>query len=139
MPFSSAELLSDLISDAIQKHAGAVGVLVRDVPPPEPGSLLARLNQLNGNGLPMRIAYLRAGGAAAASKLNLPPEVFSTEVEQAERWRNDRALTALIVVIAHGDEAKLSTGLWRALLAQMKFKVVGGGSWPRTIVSAWDS
>ena len=31
------------------------------------------------------------------------------EVEQAERWRNDRDLKALIVVIAHGDEAKLSS------------------------------
>ena len=34
---------------------------------------------------------------------------FSAEVEEAERWRNDRDLTALIVVIAHGDEAKLSS------------------------------
>ena len=31
------------------------------------------------------------------------------EVEQAERWRNQRDLTGLIVVVASGDQAKLTS------------------------------
>ena len=53
--------------------------------------------------------YLREGGQAAAKAAGFDGGDFSTEVEQAERWRNDRDLKALIVVIAHGDEAKLSS------------------------------
>lgn len=88
---------------------GAVGVLVRDVPSPDPTRLLQSLAILRDEGVDLRIAYLREGGHAAASDAGFGPEDFSTEVEQAERWRNDRDLKALIVVIAHGDEAKLSS------------------------------
>ena len=55
------------------------------------------------------IAYLQPGGNDAAREVGLATDVFSTDVEQAERWRNERDLEALIVVVARGDEAKLSS------------------------------
>jgi hypothetical protein len=104
-----AEVLADLIAEAVRRHDGAVGVLVRDVPAPDPNRLLRALAALRHEGLDLRIAYLREGGKAAADEAGFDETVFSTHVEQAERWRNDRGLTALIVVIAHGDEPKLSS------------------------------
>ncbi len=84
-------------------------MLVRDVPAPDPNRLLDALARLRDEGIELRIAYLREGGQAAAKDAGFDGELFSTQVEQAERWRNDRDLKALIVVIAHGDEAKLSS------------------------------
>ncbi|HET9732301.1 MAG TPA: DUF87 domain-containing protein [Acidimicrobiales bacterium] len=84
-------------------------MLVRDVPAPDPTRLLKALARLLDEGIDLRIAYLREGGQAAATTAGFDAETFSTQVEQAERWRNDRGLHALIVVIAHGDEAKLSS------------------------------
>lgn len=104
-----AEVLADLIAEGVRRREGAVGVLVRDVPAPDPNRLLRALATLRDEGIDLRIAYLREGGQAAAKGAGFDDEVFSTEVEQAERWRNDRDLMALIVVIAHGDEAKLSS------------------------------
>jgi len=104
-----AEVLADLIAEGVRSRKGAVGVLVRDVPAPDPNRLLQALAALRDEGIELRIAYLRDGGKAAAKQAKLDGGVFSTEVEQAERWRNDRDLKALIVVIAHGDEAKLSS------------------------------
>lgn len=104
------ELLSELIAEAVREHVGSVGVLVRDVPAPDPLRLIDRLTALsNETEVPFKIAYLRPGGPEAAAELGLDAETFSIEVEQAERWRNQRALEALIVVVAHGDEAKLSS------------------------------
>jgi hypothetical protein len=104
-----AEVLADLIAEGVRRRQGAVGVLVRDVPAPEPNRLLHALAALRDDGAELRIAYLREGGQAAAKAAGFDDGVFSTEVEQAERWRNERDLKALIVVIAHGDEAKLSS------------------------------
>ncbi len=106
---SPAEVLADLIAEGVRRRQGAVGVLVRDVPAPDPNRLLHSLAALRDEGMDLRIAYLREGGQAAATDAGFDGDSFSTEVEQAERWRNDRDLSALIVVIAHGDEAKLSS------------------------------
>lgn len=104
-----AEVLADLIAEAVRRQIGAVGVLVRDVPAPDPNRLLQSLASLREEGIDLRIAYLREGGDAAGADVGFDDAVFTTEVEQAERWRNERDLSALIVVIAHGDEAKLSS------------------------------
>jgi hypothetical protein len=104
-----AEVLADLIAEGVRHRKGAVGVLVRDVPAADPNRLLQALAVLRDEGIELRIAYLREGGQEAAKDAGFNGGVFSTDVEQAERWRNDRSLTALIVVIAHGDEAKLSS------------------------------
>jgi hypothetical protein len=104
-----AEVLADLIAEGVRRQQGAVGVLVRDVPAPDPTRLLKALARLRDEGIDLCIAYLREGGQAAATTAGFDAQTFSTQVEQAERWRNDRELHALIVVIAHGDEAKLSS------------------------------
>jgi hypothetical protein len=86
-----------------------MGVLVRDVPAPDPERLLHALCALRDEGIDLRVAYLRPVGAAAAAAAGFDDETFSTDIEQAERWRNDREISGLIVVIAKGDEAKLSS------------------------------
>lgn len=104
-----AEVLADLIAEAVRGRKGAVGVLVRDVPAPDPNRLLRALAKLRDEGMDLRVAYLREGGQAAATNAGFAVSDFSAQVEGAERWRNDRDLRALIVVIAHGDEPKLSS------------------------------
>ena len=106
-----AQLLSELIKEAVRPYAGAVGIIVRDVLSPDPKILLQRLNAMHDEeAFPdLRIAYLRPGGENAAKAVGVDDNVFSTEVEQAERWRNERDLEALIVVVARGDEPKLSS------------------------------
>jgi hypothetical protein len=99
------------VADALRSHAGGVGVIVRDVLSPDSKTLIERLKVMHEDeGFPgLRVAYLQAEGSEVATDLGLEDEVFSTEIEQAERWRNERDLDALIVVIARGDEAKLSS------------------------------
>lgn len=104
-----SELISELVAEVVRGSVGAIGVIVRDVPAPDPGQLLDKLMSLREEGLDLRIAYLLSGGKAAADERGIAPEIFSAEVEQAERWRNERDLEALIVVVAHGNEAKLSS------------------------------
>jgi hypothetical protein len=104
-----AEVLADLIAEGVRRRDGAVGVLVRDVPAPDPDRLLRTLAALRDEGVELRITYLREGAQAAAKAAGFDDGAFSIEIEQAERWRNERDLKALIVVIAHGDEAKLSS------------------------------
>jgi len=107
---SEAALLAELVTVAVRNHFGGVGVIVRDVLAPDPETLLAGLKQIHDDGEPaLRIAYLPGDASAPASKVGVGADVFSTTVEQAERWRNERDLEALIVVIAQGDEAKLSS------------------------------
>ena len=86
-------------------------MIVRDVLSPDPKTLLERLKAMHDEeAFPeLRVAYLRPGGADAATQVELGDDVFSDEIEQAERWRNERGLEALIVVVARGDEAKLSS------------------------------
>jgi hypothetical protein len=106
-----AQLLSELIADALRPYDGDVGVIIRDVLSPDPKTLLERLKAMHEEeSFPeLRVAYLRPGGAEAATQVGLGDDVFSDEIEQAERWRNQRGLKALIVVVARGDEAKLSS------------------------------
>ena len=108
---TNEQLLSELIAASVRNSGGAVGVIVRDVLSPDPEVLLQRLkaihNEKASRGL--RIAYLDPVSKDAARKGGFNDQVFSTEVEQAERWRNERDLEALIVVVARGDEAKLSS------------------------------
>src|SRR5438067_13172706 len=90
------EVLADLIAEGVRRRRGAVGVLVRDVPAPDPDRLLNALAALRTEGIDLRIAYLREGGQAAADAAGFDGGAFSTEVQQAERWRNDRELSALL-------------------------------------------
>lgn len=106
---NSSELLAALIAEAVYECLGSVGVLIRDIPLPSPDHVLSALKGMINEGVDLRIAYLLGEGRIAADRLGLASSVFSDEVEQAERWRNDPALTGLIVVVAHGDEAKLSS------------------------------
>lgn len=122
------QLLSELIAEAIRRHAGAVGVLVRDVLSHDPKTLLQHLNTLHdaGDFPELRIAYLLPGSEDAANEVGVNDDAFSTEIEQAERWRNDRDLDALIVVIARGDEAKLSSleDFWTVTSQDLKGRLV---------------
>ena len=108
---TSEHLLSELIAEAIRQYAGAVGVLVRDLLAHDANTLLHRLWEIHREeSFPeLRIAYLLPGGAEAAHAVGVSDDLFSDEIEQAERWRNQRDLDALIVVVARGDEAKLSS------------------------------
>lgn len=63
-----AEVLADLIAEGVRRQQGAVGVLVRDVPAPDPTRLLKALARLRDEGIDLRIAYLREGGQAAATQ-----------------------------------------------------------------------
>jgi hypothetical protein len=104
------QLLAELVAVTVQDHIGSVGVIVRDVGSPDAETLLKRLKQLHDEEQPeLRVAYLHDDVAMAAKAAGFGKDLFSTDVEQAERWRNERDLTALIVVIAAGDEAKLSS------------------------------
>ena len=107
---TSEHILSELIADAVRQYAGAVGVLVRDLLAHDANTLLHRLQEIHREeAFPeLRIAYLLPGGAEAAHAVGVSDDLFS-EIEQAERWRNQRDLDALIVVVARGDEAKLSS------------------------------
>lgn len=122
------QLLSELIAESVRQYPGAVGVLVRDVLPHDPKTLLQRLNTMHDEeAFPdLRIAYLLPGSADAANEVGIDDAVFSTEIEQAERWRNDRDLEALIVVIARGDEAKLSSleDFWTVTSQNLKSALV---------------
>ena len=103
------DLVADLLTDEIRSLRGAVGVLVQDVPHIAPKSLLSRLKAAVVDGLDLRIAFLAEAGNAAAIEAEIPPEIFSDTVQRAEKWRNERGLDATIVVIATGDEARLSS------------------------------
>lgn len=122
------QLLSELMAEAVRQYAGAVGVLVRDVLTHDPKTLLQRLKEMHHEGAfpDLRIAYLLPGSGDAAQEIGIADDVFSTEVEQAERWRNERDLEALIVVIARGDEAKLSSleDFWTVTSRELKGALV---------------
>lgn len=103
------ELVADLLAEEVRALRGAVGVLVQDVPHLTPEPVLERLQLLLEEGEDLRIVSLAPVAADAGRRVGLDVVVFATEVEQAERWRNERGLTATIVVIASGDEARLSS------------------------------
>lgn len=103
-----AMLMAELFITAIREATGIPGVLVRDVYL-EPTAVLPRLEELREEGIDLRIAYLNPEAAPAASAAGIPDEVFSTKVEDAERWRNEVGLEALVVVITETDAAKLTS------------------------------
>ena len=104
-----SEIMAELVVEAIRENVGAVGFMVRDVPPPDPGKLIATLKPFREEGIEFRIAWISSMEEwRPRRKLGSGPTP-PTQIEQAERWRNQRDLDALIIVVAQGDEAKLSS------------------------------
>lgn len=103
-----ATLTAELLAEAIRNSRGNTGVLVRDLSL-HAGSVLAQLRVLLDEGLDLRIAYLDRATAEEADRAGIPSDEFDTSVEQAERWRNQRDLDALIVVVSELDQAKLTS------------------------------
>lgn len=103
-----AALMAELLITAVREAQGIPGVLVRDVYL-EPEAMLTRLQALRDEGIDLRIAYLNPDAAQAASRAGIPDDVFSTQVEDAERWRNEAGLEALVVVVTESDAAKLTS------------------------------
>ena len=101
-------LVSELLGQAIRDAIGNIGVLVRDLQL-DTGLVLRQLRVLRDEGLDLRIAYLNPTAAKVAEHAGFPRGEFDTTVEQAERWRNQRGLDALIVVISESDQAKLTS------------------------------
>lgn len=80
---TSAELISELVTEMVRRNAGAVGVLVRDVPAPDSKRLIERLASLREEeGIELRIAYLL--DEEVAEEIDIDTGIFSREVEQAE-------------------------------------------------------
>ncbi len=103
-----ATLTAELLADAIRNAHGHTGVLIRDLNL-DAVEVCRKLSQLRDEGLDLRIAYLNPIASEAAHGAGIPGEEFDTSVEQAERWRNQRGLDALIVVISESDQAKLTS------------------------------
>ena len=103
-----ATLTAELLADAIRNAHGHTGVLIRDLNL-DAVEVCRQLSQLRDEGLDLRIAYLNPAASEAAHDAGIPGEEFDTSVEQAERWRNQRGLDALIVVISESDQAKLTS------------------------------
>jgi hypothetical protein len=104
-----ATLVSRLLGEAIREAQGRPGVLVRDVPHLDADAVLTELEAVRNQDIDLRIAYLNPTAAVAARRAGIPQSIFTTKVEDAERWRNTPGLTALIVVIAEADAAKLTS------------------------------
>lgn len=102
-------IVAQLVAEAVRKRQGAVGVLIRDVPHIESSSLLSELTTLEAEGIELRVALLQGADEDLAATVGFETTHFSIDVEQAEKWRNDRELAAIIVVVATGDEAKLTS------------------------------
>lgn len=103
-----ATLIAELLAYAIRDAEGNTGVLIRDLHL-DSAAVCAQLRRLGEEGLDLRIAYLNPEASEAALGAGIPSEEFDTSVEQAERWRNERGLDALIVVVSESDQAKLTS------------------------------
>ena len=99
---------AQLLAEAIRSARGNIGVLVRDLRL-DPAAVLKQLRLLRDDGVDLRIAYLNPTSAEAADSAGILDDEFDTSVEQAESWRNERGLDALIVVISESDQAKLTS------------------------------
>ncbi|MCW2750722.1 MAG: AAA-like domain, partial [Aeromicrobium sp.] len=108
-PLDAPGLVAQLLAEALREAQGQPGVLVRDVPQLDAVAVLRELKGLLDQDLDLRIAYLDSTAAASAEQTGIPNELFTTRVEQAEIWRNERGLSALIVVITQADAAKLTS------------------------------
>ena len=107
-PRADAALMAELLISAVREAQGIPGVLVRDINL-DPDAVLTRLQALRDEGVDLRIAYLNADAAPAATLAGITDDVFSTDVEDAELWRNEVGLEALVVVITETDAAKLTS------------------------------
>ncbi len=105
---ADATLMAELLAKAVREAVGRPGVLVRDVHF-DADAVLEQLQALRTEGIDLRIAYLNPAASEAATRAGIPDDVFSTEVEAAERWRNEMGLEALVVVITESDAAKLTS------------------------------
>ncbi|MYK75273.1 MAG: hypothetical protein F4017_11925 [Acidimicrobiaceae bacterium] len=103
-----ATLTAELLADAIRNAHGHTGVLIRDLNL-DAVEVCRQLSQLRAEGFDLRIAYLNPAASEAAHGAGISGEEFDTSVEQAERWRNQRGLDALIVVVSESDQAKLTS------------------------------
>ncbi|MEH0843116.1 DUF87 domain-containing protein [Micromonospora sp. CPCC 205711] len=101
-------LVSELLCEQVIQLSGALGILVQDVPHLDPSGVLAGLAKAL-EVADLRIALLATGGDALATASGIPADKVTGSVQQAEQWRNDRDLKATIVVIATGDQARLSS------------------------------
>lgn len=101
-------LKAELLAEAVRNAKGHTGVLVRDLYL-DPPKVLRQLRLVRDEGLDLRVAYLNAAAAEAADHAGFAVDEFDTSVQQAERWRNQRGLNALIVVISESDQAKLTS------------------------------
>ncbi len=108
-PSPTATLVAQLLAEALRQAQGQPGVLVRDVPHLDADAVLPELAALLEQDVDLRIAYLDPAASNAATSAGIEGDIFSTHVEQAEVWRNQRNLDALIVVIADSDTAKLTS------------------------------
>lgn len=104
------ELVADLLAEEItdSSASGALGVLV-EVPQLQADSAIPALKSVIDAGVDLRLAYLLDGGESAGAAAGLTDDIFDVSVERAEKWRNERGLEATIVVVAAGDEARLSS------------------------------
>lgn len=108
-PATAPVLVAKLLAEALRAAGGQLGVLVRDVPQLEAEAVLPELKALLDQDLDLRIAYLNPAAASAAKMSGIQDTIFTTRVEQAEIWRNERGSSALIVVISDVDAAKLTS------------------------------
>jgi hypothetical protein len=102
-------LVAQLLGEALREAQGQPGVLIRDVPHLDPDAVLTELANLLSQDIDLRIAYLDPAAEPSAKHAGIPESSFTTGVEQAEMWRNQRNLDALIVVITERDAAKLTS------------------------------
>lgn len=103
------DLTADLVADAVRGYASAVGVVIRDIARLLPTPAYRALRQVVKEGRELRLAYLDTQSTLLPLCDEFDAEHITRDVEQAERWRNQRDLTGLIVVIARGDQAKLTS------------------------------
>lgn len=108
-PSHASQLVAQLLAEALREAQGQPGVLVRDVPHLHPDAVMPELAGLLEQDIDLRIAYLDSTAAASATAADVPDDVFSVKVEQAEVWRNMRDLEALVIVITELDAAKLTS------------------------------
>ncbi|MFG2064018.1 ATP-binding protein [Micromonospora sp. NPDC048871] len=102
------QLVSELLCRKVIELHGSVGVLVRDIPHFDARTVLARLSGILDRS-DLRVALLSSDALAVAAEVGMPADKFTNSVQRAEQWRNDRSLEATIVVIAAGDQARLSS------------------------------
>jgi Helicase HerA, central domain len=109
VPADAPALVAQLLGEALREAQGQPGVLIRDIPHLDARAVLGELKLLLDQGMDLRIAYLDPAAGNSAQTAGIPDDLFTTQVEQAEVWRNTRGLTALIVVISQTDAAKLTS------------------------------